>query len=173
MLRVLDRLYDAAGVLAALSILFICGIVTAQVSLNVLARLGGPGWSFTIPSYADFAGYALAAASFLAMAHTLRRGAHIRVTLLSGRLPEPLRRPVDALVLLLAAALSGFAAWWLWALVAESLHYGDTSPGMVAVPLWLPQVPVALGLTLLTVALLHTLVERWQGAPIPTTGEEA
>ena len=172
MLRALDRLYDAAGVLAALAILFICGIVTAQVSLNVLARLGGPGWSFTIPSYADFAGYALAAASFLAMAHTLRRGAHIRVTLLSGRLPETLHRPVDALVLLLAAGLSGFAAWWLWALVAESLHYGDTSPGMVAVPLWLPQVPVALGLTLLTIALLHTLVERWRGTPIPEGASE-
>ena len=173
MLRALDRLYDAAGVLAALAILFICAVVTAQVGLNILARLGGPGWSFTIPSYADFAGYALASASFLALAHTLRRGGHIRVTLLSGRLPEPLHRPVDALVLLLAAGLSGFAAWWLWALVAESLHYGDTSPGMVAVPLWLPQVPVALGLTLLTIALLHTLIERWQGRAIPDAGEEA
>ena len=173
MRRALDRLYDAAGVLAALAILFICGIVTAQVALNVLARLGGPGWSFTIPSYADFAGYALASATFLALAHTLRRGAHIRVTLLSGRLPEAMRRPVDALVLLLAAGLAGFAAWWLWALVAESLHYGDTSPGMVPVPLWIPQVPVALGLTLLTLALLHTLADRWRGTPIPDAGEEA
>ena len=172
MLRALDRLYDAAGVLAALAILFICAIVTAQVSLNILARLGGPGWSYTIPSYADFAGYALASATFLALAHTLRRGGHIRVTLLSARLPAAMRRPVDALVLLIAAALAGFAAWWLWALVAESLHYGDTSPGMVPVPLWLPQVPVASGLTLLTVALLHTLVERWQGRAIPEGASE-
>ena len=173
MLRALDRIYDAAGVLAALAILFICAVVTAQVGLNVLARLGGPGWSYAIPSYADFAGYALAAASFLALPHTLRRGAHIRVTLLSGRVPVPLRRPLDAAMLLLAAGLAGFAAWWVWALVAESLHSGDISPGMVAVPLWLPQVPVALGLTLLAVALLHTLADRWRGVPVPTTGDEA
>lgn len=169
----LDRLYDAAGVAAALCILFICAVVTAQVGLNVLSRLGGPGLSFTIPGYADLAGYALAAASFLALAHTLRRGAHIRVTLLSERLPAALHRPVDLAMLSLAAGLSGYASWWLWRLVEESLRYGDLSPGMIAVPLWIPQIPVAGGLTLLTVALLHTAVERARGAPIPTTGEEA
>ena len=171
--RALDRLYDAAGVLAALCILFICGVVTAQVALNALARLGGPGLSFTIPGYADLSGYALAAASFLALAHTLRRGAHIRVTLLADRLPAPLRRPVDLLVLALASGLAGYASYWLWMLVAESLRYGDLSPGMIAVPLWVPQIPVAAGLTLLTVALVHTLAERARGAPIPTSGDEA
>ena len=173
MARALDRLYDAAGVLAALCILFICAIVCAQVALNVLSRIGGPGLSYTIPSYADFAGYALAAASFLALAHTLRRGGHIRVTLVSDRLPAPLRRPADLLVLALAAGISGFATWFLIALIAESLHYGDISPGMVAVPLWIPQLPVAAGLALLTAALVQTLAERLRGVPIPTSGEEA
>ena len=173
MSRALDRLYDAAGVAAALCILFICTIVTAQVALNILARIGGPGMSYTIPSYADFAGYALAAASFLALAHTLRRGAHIRVTLVSDRLPAALRRAADLLILVLAAGIAAFATWFMVALMKESLRYGDLSPGMVAVPLWIPQVPVAAGLALLTLALLHTLAERLRGDPIPTGGEEA
>ena len=173
MSRALDRLYDAAGIAAALCILFICAIVTAQVALNVLSRVGGPGLAYTIPSYADFAGYALAAASFLALAHTLRRGAHIRVTLVSDRLPPALRRAADLAVLALAAGIAAFATWFTVALIAESLHYGDVSPGMVAVPLWIPQIPVAAGLALLTLALAHTLAERLRGAPIPTGGEEA
>ena len=167
MRRALDAVYDAAGALAAVAILFICALISAQIGLNILARLAGPGWSWTIPSYADFAGYALAAASFLALAHTLRRGAHIRVTLLTARLAPGLRRGVESAALALAAAVSGYATWYVAALIGESWHYGDTSSGMVAVPLWIPQVPVAAGLGLLTVALAHTLVEVLQGGDLP------
>jgi TRAP-type C4-dicarboxylate transport system permease small subunit len=169
--RALDRVYDAAGALAAAAILCICAVASAQIGLNVLARVGGPGWSWTIPSYADFAGFALAAASFLALAHTLRRGAHIRVTLLTGRMaPGPLRA-VEAATLALAAAVAGYATWYVAALIGESWRYGDTSSGMIAVPLWLPQTPVAVGLALLTIALVHTLVEVARGGVL-AEGEE-
>ncbi|RED18401.1 TRAP transporter small permease [Pontivivens insulae] len=169
--RMLDRLYDLAGALAALAILMICVVVAAQIGLNILARVGGPGLSFTIPSYADFAGFALAAASFLALAHTLRRGGHIRVTLLTNRLPHGARWAVELFVLALATALTAFATYYMWLLVAESLHYNDTSPGMIAIPLWIPQTPVALGLSLLTLALIHTLVESVQARGAILTGE--
>lgn len=165
--RALDRLYDAAGALAAVAVLLICAVVSAQVALNVLARLGGPGWSWTIPSYADFAGFALAAASFLALAHTLRRGAHIRVTLVTARLPVEAQRAAALAVSGAAAAFAGYATWYVGSLVGESWHYGDTSSGIVAVPIWIPQVPVFLGLALLTVALVHTLVEVAGGAGLP------
>jgi TRAP-type C4-dicarboxylate transport system permease small subunit len=169
--RALDRLYDAAGVLAAAAILCICAVVAAQIGLNLLARVGGPGWSWTIPSYADFAGFALAAASFLALAHTLRRGAHIRVTLLTGRMRPGARRAVEAATLGLAAAVAAYATWYMAALIGESWRYGDTSSGMVAVPLWIPQGPVAAGLALLTVALVHTLVDVLRGGVL-AEGEE-
>lgn len=59
----------------------------------------------------------------------------------------------------LASATAGYATWYTVGLIGESWRYGDTSSGMVAVPLWIPQTPVAVGLGLLTVALMHTLVE--------------
>lgn len=157
--RALDRLYDAAGVLAALAIALICALICAQIALNAAARLGGAAWSRTIPSYAELAGFLLAAASFLALAHTLRRGAHIRVTLVVGRLPPGPRRALDAAALLLAAAASAYATLFAGRLVAASWRFGDTSPGLLAVPLWIPQAPLCLGLALLTTALLHTLAE--------------
>ena len=169
MARLLDRLYDAAGWLAALAVLFICAIVSAQIGLNILARLGGPGMSFTIPSYADFAGYALAAASFLALAHTLRRGGHIRVSLVTDRLPAAARWGAELVTLALSTAMAGFASWYMVALVAESIHYGDMSTGIVAIPIWIPQVPVAAGLILLTTALAQTLAESLRArAPVLT-----
>lgn len=167
MRRVLDALYTAAGGLAALSILAICLLVSAQVGLNILARAGGPALSYTIPSYADFAGFALAAASFLAMAYTLRAGAHIRVNLLVSRLPEGGQWVAEILSLALGAAMVGYATWFSVLLLAESWHYGDTSPGIIAVPLWIPQTSMVAGLALLTLALLDTLVQSLRsGRPV-------
>lgn len=43
-------------------------------------------------------------------------------------------------------------------LVFESFEYQDVSGGYFAVPLWIPQMPMAAGLVLLAVALLDELV---------------
>lgn len=160
--RTLDRLYALSGAIAAAAILAICLIVSAQVGLNILARFGGPSLSFTIPSYADFAGYFLATASFMALAYTLRTGTHIRVNLVLQRLPERGRWVLELVALALGAMLVGYATWYAGALMAESLHYGDMSTGIVAIPLWIPQSAMVLGLALLLVALLDTLVESWR-----------
>jgi TRAP-type C4-dicarboxylate transport system permease small subunit len=159
MLRLLDALYRVAGWIAAASIVLITVLVSAQVSLNIVARIGGPDWSFTIPSYADFAGYFLATATFMALAHTLREGGHIRVNLVVQTLPPGLRWVLEMAALALGVLVAGTATWFCIGLVGESLRYGDMSTGIVAVPLWIPQLPMVAGLALLTVALLHTLAE--------------
>ncbi len=45
----------------------------------------------------------------------------------------------------------------------ESLEYGDVSPGMVPVALWIPQSAMALGLVILTISLLDSFVEALRG----------
>lgn len=171
MRRVLDGLYTLSGGLAAAAIVLICLIVGAQVGLNILARLGGPGLSFTIPSYADFSGYLLASASFLALAHTLREGGHVRVSLLTATLGPRARLASEVLVLLLALAVALFALRYMAGLVEESLRYGDTSPGIVPVPLWLPQSGVTLGMAIFCIALADTLVQTLRrGAPVLPEG---
>jgi TRAP-type C4-dicarboxylate transport system permease small subunit len=160
--RTLDRLYALSGAIAAAAIVAICLVVTAQVSLNILARIGGPSLSFTIPSYADFAGYFLATASFMALAYTLRAGGHIRVNLVLQRLPERPRWMLELAALALGALMVGYATVYAALLLAESWHYGDMSTGIVAIPLWMPQSAMLIGLLLLTVALLDTLNDSWR-----------
>lgn len=159
MLQLLDRLYKLAGAIAAVSILGICLVVSAQVLLNILARLGGPNMSFTIPSYADFAGYMLSTASFMALAYTLRQGSHIRVNLFVQRLAPGPKWMVELIALGLGVAMTGYASWYAAALMLESIEYGDMSTGIVAIPLWLPQSAMVVGLGLLTIAFIHTLIE--------------
>ena len=146
----------------------IVALVFAQVCLNladkIAAALFGIGIGLTIPSYADFTGFFLAASTFLALAYALRAGGHIRVTLLTNRLPSRARRAAEIAVTLLALVMSGYAAWYMGLLLLESLEFGDRSAGMVSVPLWLPQMPVALGLAILTLALADELVCMLRGA---------
>lgn len=172
--RALDRLYLAAGILAGGCIVAICLLISAQIALNGLGRAFPGTVPTTIPSYADFAGFLLAAATFLALAHTLRAGGHVRVTLVTGRLPRGWGVAADAVVLVLGLALAGTLTWFMGALTAESLHYGDMSVGIVPVPLALPQGVATAGLALLCVALAQTLVElAVRRSPILTAPGEA
>ncbi|MGH1416240.1 MAG: TRAP transporter small permease [Pelagimonas sp.] len=175
MRQALNTLYRLAGGLAASFIVAIVAIVFVQVCFNladkVAAAITGTGLGLTIPSYADFTGFFLAASTFLALAYALREGGHIRVTLLLGRLPTPVQRRVEIIVVAIALAMSAFASWYIILLVHESFEYGDRSSGMVSVPLWLPQLPVAFGLIILTIALLDELVGLLRGLPASWDGK--
>ncbi|MBD3679046.1 MAG: TRAP transporter small permease [Rhodobacteraceae bacterium] len=169
MRRGLNLIYNASGAVAAFCIASIVAIVFAQVCLNLIDRIAalttGKAIGLTIPSYSDFTGYFLAASTFLALAYSLRAGGHIRVTLVTGHLNEKLRRWVEAAVLLIALGLVGFATWYVVLLVVESIEFGDRTSGMVSIPLWIPQLPVAIGLAILTLALADELVGNLMGRP--------
>jgi hypothetical protein len=81
MRKVLNALYDGAAAVAAL---FMVGLL-----VMVLLSVCGRQFNFYVPGTDAYAGYLMAASGFLALAHTLKRGEHIRVTLilsaLSGR----------------------------------------------------------------------------------------
>ena len=153
--RALDLLYDLAGWLAALFMVAILLIIVAQIGTRLL------GVKF--PGGTDYAGYCMAAASFLALAHTFKRGAHIRVELVLQRLPEPARRRVELAVLALAAALCWYFAWYAIRGVRFSWMLGDVSQGQDATPLWIPQSAMALGVVLLAVAVSDHLVRTLLG----------
>jgi len=69
--RALDKLYDAAAYGAAF---FLVGTL-AMVALGVVGRL----LNWYVAGTDAYAGYCMAACGFLALAHTLKRGEHIRV----------------------------------------------------------------------------------------------
>lgn len=167
MRKLLDGVYTGSGLLSAALIAAICLLVTAQVFLNLVTKYGPFDVSLTIPSYSDFAGYMLAASSFLALAYTLMRGGHIRVTMLLNTVPAPLRLAVEVLALALSAAVAGFTSFYMYRLVHESYEFGDMSSGIVAIPLYIPQSTVLAGLVILTVALIDLTIQTIRlGRPV-------
>lgn len=174
MRTLLDRTYLAAGWLSAFTILAIALLISAQIFLNFGTRVLGLPLPSTIPSYADFSGFMLAAATFLAMPYTFRTGGHIKVSLITARLPEKARFFMEVIALLAASALTLFAVYYMWVLVAESIHFGDVSNGTIPIPLWIPQSAMGGGMSLFAVAVLDSLVQTiLRGEPVIADSEEA
>jgi len=155
MRRALDLLYRTCGGLAAMFLAAIAILILTQV----VARLIG----FFVPAASDFAGFCLAASSFLALAYTFRAGSHIRVTLVLQRVPRGGRRYFDVAALAVGAVLVSYFAWQTILLARESFHYNDLSEGLVPVPLWIPQSGMALGIVVLAIALLDDLITVLRG----------
>ena len=75
----LDGLYLVAGGIAACFLVAILVLVATQIVARAL--------SISFPGATDYAGYCMAGASFFALAHTFRAGAHIRVSIVLQGLP--------------------------------------------------------------------------------------
>ena len=146
----LDRLYDLCGGLAALFLIILLVIIVLQMA----ARWSGQQF----PGSTDYAGYCMAAASFLALAHTLNHGAHIRVALLLTRLGR-WRRLGELWCFGIGAALGCYFAFYAIKAVWVSYRLNDISQGQDATPVWIPQLAMALGTTLLAIALLDRLLQ--------------
>lgn len=162
MRALLDRLYDAAAYLAAF---FMVGTL-AMVLLAIIGRL----FNWFIPGTDAYAGYCMAACGFLALAHTLKRGEHIRVSLLLEHARPRARRALELWSLGVATILAGAFAWYGARLALQSWQFNDISTANDATPLWIPQLAMAAGAIVLFIALADEFVAEWRGtrrAPVP------
>ena len=155
MRKFLDALYDGAAWLAAL---FMVGLLV-MVLLSIVSRL----LHFHVPGTDAYAGYLMAGTGFLALAHTLKRGEHIRVTLLISALKGGARRGLEIWALAAASALALLSAFYSGRLAWQSNAFNDISTGNDAAPLWMPQLSMAVGTTILAIAFIDELVLEIRG----------
>jgi TRAP-type C4-dicarboxylate transport system permease small subunit len=158
MRRALDALYSAAAYVGAV---FLVGTL-AMVLLGIFGRL----LSFQVRGTDAYAGYFMAGAGFLALAHTLTRGEHIRVTLIlehaGGTSKRWLERWSLAVALLLSAAFAYYSVRLAW----QSHAFHDISTGNDATPLWIPQLSMAIGNVVLAIAFLDQFIGELRGTRV-------
>ena len=161
----LDRLFAAAGYIAGL---FMIGTLLAILS-SIFGRIIP---ALEIHGADAYAGYCMAASAFLAMAPTLRRGEHIRVTLLLNRLAPAARKVLDIVCHVIALAVSCALAWYSIHLVQQSLAFNDISTGLDATPLWIPQLGMAAGTVLFALAFAVDLLDLLAGRTLRAATSE-
>lgn len=178
MRRILDNLYEVALWASAFCLATIGLLVGAQLAGRLvdgtLSLLHLPRTDFVILSLAEICGYLLAAASFLALAPTLKAGAHIRVTMALGVLNERARRAAEFLAFALGTAAAAYATWSFAKFAYVSFTFDEVSTGVIRVPLGYPQAVMAVGALVLTIALVDELATiATRGRPTFRDAEEA
>ncbi|MEM9277348.1 MAG: TRAP transporter small permease [Pseudomonadota bacterium] len=147
--RFLDGVYLASGIAAAFCLIaIVCLIVLQIASRNIgFSFRGGP----------DYAGYAMAAASFLGFAYALNHGAHIRVSLLVSALGK-YRFWGEVWCYGVATAITTIFAWFACKFTYESYKFNDISSGLDATPLWIPQLSMSVGSIILALCFWDNLI---------------
>ncbi|ODV12799.1 MAG: C4-dicarboxylate ABC transporter substrate-binding protein [Rubrivivax sp. SCN 70-15] len=140
----------------------------AMVLLSIVSR----ELHFMVPGTDAYAGYLMAAAGFLALAHTLKKGEHIRVTLLLSALKGRPRRALEVWALAAASALALLFAWYSARLVWQSWQFDDVSTANDATPLWIPQLAMAAGTVVLAIAFVDELVLELRGRRVAVASDE-
>jgi TRAP-type C4-dicarboxylate transport system permease small subunit len=141
----LDRLYLYCGYLAA----FFLVCIFLVTMLQVATRLVG----INIRGLTDYAGYLMAASAFLAFPHTFNHGAHIRIELFLSMMGR-FRRMAEWSSFIVSAAIAVWLAYFAWSMVYWSRALNDISQGLDATPIWIPQVSMAVGLSVLALAVI-------------------
>lgn len=164
MRKALDALYNSAAALAALFLIGLLGMV--------LLSIAGRQLHFHVPGTDAYAGYLMAASGFLALAHTLKRGEHIRVTLLLSHLTGRWKKALELWALGFATLLSSLFAWYCCRLAWQSRTFHDISTASDATPLWIPQIAMAVGSVILAIAFADELVLEITGQRVEKSPDE-
>ncbi len=155
MRKILNALYCLCGILA--------GIFMVGIAVCILTALAGVIFGFSVRSMDEFAGYSMAAASFLGFSYTFHAKEHIRVSLVIERTSGSKRAVLEIWSHALGAIIAVFFAWYSVKMTIVSWQINEMSQGLIPLPLWIPQLSMAFGTVMLACALIDKLVSILMG----------
>lgn len=158
-LTVIDGLTDLGGYIAAICLLGILVLITAEIiTRNLLGSSIHFSW--------DLAGYLMGACFLLAWGSAMKGGSHVRVTALLEAMPSAIARKVEFLSCLVGLAICGYLAWSLIEMAWLSAQRGSTAATSFRVPLVYPQGVLAIGGIILTLQCLAQILRLLRGEQI-------
>lgn len=144
-------LFRLCGGVAALSM----GALFLMIASNVILRFFG----LVIPGSTQYAGYLMAGTFFLGLPYAMHKNRHVAVDLLINRLSSKAKSTM-AFISAVAALIACLVwAYFTFDMVIISFEFGDLSEGADATPLWIPQLLMAVGVSVLCIAIIEQLIE--------------
>ncbi len=147
--RLLDKAYLWAGYASAACI---CSILLVTITQIVTRYLG-----INVGGLSSYAGYLMAASTYLGLAHALSRGSHIRIETIS-KLFGSRKIYIDLFAFAAGAVIASWFAWYCCNMVYTTLVLQDVSTDLDATPLWIPQSTMAIGSVLFAIAMIDNFL---------------
>lgn len=155
-IRVVGALSWAAGVFATIllgaAVVVVCQMIVVRYFLNASTI-----WQ------TEFVIYSLVAATFLGSAYVLTRKGHVGVNLLPNALGGRGALLMNILAAMLSIAFLSVLAWSGWHFFYEAWSGGWTTDTVWALPLWIPLLPLPVGMALLILQYIAEIMKLVSG----------
>lgn len=158
--RFLDRTYLGMGYLCGTMFLLLALFITYQVIARKFDIIMAPGMDL-------MTGYTMAMASTWAFSYALRTGSHVRIDVLLPFMSPRVRWWADQAALASIVFFIGITSWKTWVMVIKSNEIGAVTNTYPLVPLWIPQVFVAIGFSMLAFTAIHMMIDMIAEALLP------
>jgi TRAP-type C4-dicarboxylate transport system permease small subunit len=153
--RCLDALYLFAGYAAG-------GFLIVIFAIMMVMSVGRQ-FQLNIPAGDDFASWCMAAMAFLGLAHTFKRGEMIRVGILLEKLRGRKKQVAEVIALGIATAFTLYFTRHAVQMTYDSWRFNDMAQGVLAIPVWIPQLGYSGGLIILSIALIDEMINVIRG----------
>ena len=109
----------------------------------------------------DFVTFSLVAMTFLASPYVLMEKGHVGVDILQMAAKRPWAQVMQSLAGLIGLAFAAMLAWSGWVYFEEAWSYGWTTDTVWALPLWIPLLPLPVGIGLMALQYVAELAKIW------------
>ncbi len=130
--------------------------------MAVLITVDVIGRAFGMPTYVavEMSGYMLIGIVFLGLAYTQKKGKHIKIIILTDKLPPRVRQLLEIATLFAAVAFIGWFTWSTFDPAKVNYVQKITSLTIVSTPLWIPYAFVTIGLGMLGLEMLTEIIRK-------------
>ena len=142
----LGRFADGVEFAARVLVWLAGGALIAMSFVVTLEALMRKFVGVSLGSVDEIVTYVFAASATLSFGFALFQRAHIRIEIIRGLFPSPIRKALDVLALLAFTAVFGVIGWYAISLAVDAYATGARSVTVLRVPLVWPQSVWALGL---------------------------
>ena len=129
------------------------------VVLNFVNVIGRYGFGRSFLAADEVQTYIMVYMAFLGAAVATRRGLHLRMDVLSRRLPASIRGFLRELELLVLIGLSALVTWVAWQYAGQMYALGARSQ-TAQIPMWIPHGAIAAGFGLMALVGCLKLFEK-------------
>jgi len=164
MLKLIDRLNEVFGWIAAAAFVAVGAMITYEVVMRYVF-LSPTIWAEEMSRFLQIW------ATYIAAATVLRHRQLIAITVLVERLSPRGRKIAEAFALLWILVFCGVAVWYGLDIMLDSIRLGRATSTMLAVPQWMTELAIPLGFTLLGLQALAELIRLPKAPPPKLAGE--
>lgn len=147
----IETLSNMGGYLSAIVLLLMIPLIMYEVFMRYVLN-NAPGIADEISAYMYIA------VIFFGLAYSWKEKSHIRIEFIVNRLPARAARWIRLVMLFVALAFVVNASKATWDFALGSAARGLRSPTQLRIPLQWPELPLAIGLSLLSLQLIIEIV---------------